>query len=142
MSKFSERLEQLLFYARLNPPQFAEIIGCKRNTINRYLNGSSPKVEIFVRMANYFQCTSEFLLGLEEENSATNFKECPPFSQQLKFLLEHFKISKYKLKQGINIAESAIYSWQNGATSPTMDSVIKIAKFFNRSIDFILGREV
>lgn len=33
-----------------------------------------------------------------------------------------------------------MYYWQIGKSIPTMDSIIKLAKFFNCSIDFVIGR--
>lgn len=142
LSNFAERLSELLFENDLNPPKLAKAIGCKRNTINRYLSGNNmPAVAILIRMADYFACTTDFLLGLEQENYANKFKTCPPFQEQLPFLCRYFDKTKYALQKETKIPESAIYNWQRGKTSPTIDSIIKIAKFFQCTVDFVLGRE-
>ena len=141
-SIFAERLSELLFEAQLNPPAFAKKIGCGRNTINRYLSGNNmPALNIVVRMADFFRCSVDFLMGIEHENHIVNFKNCPPFNEQLNFLCKHFGKTKYQLQKGTQIPESAIYSWQSGHTAPTIESIEKIAEFFGCSMDFILGRE-
>ncbi len=141
-SIFAERLSELLFESQLNPPAFAAKIGCGRNTINRYLSGNNmPALNLVIRMADYFTCSVDFLMGAAQENQNASFKDCPNFSEQLKFLCEHFGKTKYQLQKATQITESAIYSWQSGNTTPTIESIEKIADFFDCSMDFILGRE-
>ena len=41
LSNFSERLSELMNDREINAPKLAEEIGCKRNTINRYLEGKT-----------------------------------------------------------------------------------------------------
>ncbi len=142
LSIFAERLDSLLFDAKLNPPAFAKIIGCGRATINRYLSGMKmPTVEMTVRIADYFQVSADFLLGLEEENLASNFRPYIPFRERLPQLCEKFNITKYQLQKKTGIPESAIYNWQAGRTKPTIESLVRIAESLQCSVDCILGRE-
>lgn len=143
LSKFAETLSELLVLNEMKAPALAKQIGCGRNTINRYLNGNQmPDVEILVRIADYFNCTVDFLMGIDAENKAEKFAKCPPFSNRLGFLCDYFNKTKYALQKGSDIPESAIYSWQRGETSPNIESIIKIAEFFECSVDFVLGREL
>jgi transcriptional regulator with XRE-family HTH domain len=143
MSIFAERLSELLFEKELNAPALAKILGCGQNTINRYLSGNNtPSVNMLLRLADYFQCSSDFLLGLEAENYAHSFNPCPPFRERLPFLCRRFGRTKYALQKGTGIPESAIYNWQRGDSTPSLDNVVKIAEFFDCTVDFVLGREV
>ena len=142
LSIFAERLDSLLFDAKLNPPAFAKIIGCGRATINRYLSGMKmPTVEMTVRIADYFQVSADFLLGLEEENLASNFRPYIPFRERLPQLCEKFNTTKYQLQKKTGIPESAIYNWQAGRTKPTIESLVRIAESLQCSVDCVLGRE-
>lgn len=142
LSKFAERLSELLFENNLNPPAFAKQIGCGRATINRYLSGNyMPTVNMVVRMADYFNCSADFLLGLVEINYQSTFKACPPFKERLNYLCKNFGKTKYQLQKSTKIPESAIYNWQRGQTCPTIDNIIKMSEFFGCSVDFVLGRE-
>ena len=143
LSKFAETLSELLILNEMNAPALAKQIGCGRNTINRYLNGNQmPDVEILIRIADYFNCTVDFLMGIAQENKAKEFAKCPSFNNRLNFLCDHFNKTKYALQKVSGIPESAIYSWQRGETSPNIESIIKIAEFFECSVDFVLGREL
>ncbi len=142
LSIFAERLDSLLFDAKLNPPAFAKILGCGRATINRYLSGTKmPTVEMTVRMADYFQVSTDFLLGLEEENHAKFFCPYIPFRERLPQLCKKFNITKYQLQKKTKIPESAIYNWQAGRTNPTIESVVRIAEALQCTVDCVLGRE-
>lgn len=142
LSIFAERLDSLLFDAKLNPPAFAKILGCGRATINRYLSGlKMPTVEMTVRIADYFQVSADFLLGLEEENHATIFRPYIPFRERLPQICVEFGITKYQLQKKTKIPESAIYNWQAGRTKPTIESIVRIAEVLHCTVDHILGRE-
>ena len=142
VSNFAERLDELRFDRGLTGEQLAHALGVRKNLIYYYLNDKrQPSIKMLVKMADYFQCSTDFLLGLEEENTAKTFKICPPFSEQLQFLLKHFQTNKYRLCKEVPITHSVIYAWQNGTSVPLLDHVLKLAKHFDCSVDFILGRE-
>lgn len=143
MSEFGERLGELLFEKRLNEKQFAEKLGICVSSVSVYLQGKSmPTVASLVKMADYFNCSTDFLLGREEENKSVKFRPCPPFSEQLLFLKKHFKCSAYQIYHNTNIAKSSYYEWLSGESQPLLDNIIKLAEHFDCSVDFILGREV
>ncbi|MDE6211082.1 MAG: helix-turn-helix domain-containing protein [Clostridia bacterium] len=141
LSPFIEKLQDLMIENNLNAPALAKILGCSRASINKYLNGKKiPSLDMSIRMANYFQCTMETLLGIDEENHINDFFPCPLFKDRLPFLCKYFNISRYELCKRINISESVAYYWSKGTTSPSLESVIKIAECLDCSIDFVIGR--
>ena len=141
LSNFAESLSELILQAGLTPGAFAKQIGCGKGTISRYLNAQKmPAVSLLIRMADFFNCSTDYLLGRESEIYPRVFKPTLPFQERLPSLLEELKINKYQLQKKTGIAESAIYDWQRGATAPRVDNLIKIADTFDCSVDFILGR--
>jgi len=141
LSIFAERLDDLLFEANISSLALAKELNCGRATIYRYLQGNRiPTVDMVIRLADYFKCTTDFLLGLEEESYPQEFQQCPPFKDRLAFLLKYFNISKYRLQKLSNVPESAIYNWQNGVFEPKIDNVIRIAKALDCSVDVVIGR--
>lgn len=142
MSEFGERLGELIFEKDLNEKQFAENVGICISCVSVYLQGKSmPTVASLVKIADYFNCSADFLLGREEENKSVKFKPCPPFPEQLLFLKSHFKCSAYQIYHNTNIAKSSYYEWLSGESQPLLDNIIKLAELFDCSVDFILGRE-
>lgn len=143
MSEFGERLGELLFENNLHEKQFAEKLGICVSSVSVYLQGKSlPTVESLVKIANFFHCSIDFLLGREEENKTTKFKPCPPFCEQILFLKKYFKYSAYKIYHNTKIAKSSYYEWVGGERQPKVENVINLADIFECSVDFVLGREV
>ncbi len=142
LSNFVESLSELLMQANLTPSAFAKQIGCGKGTISRYLHEQKvPDVGMLVRMADFFDCSTDYLLGRETDKYPRVFvKPCPSFQERLPYLCKELTITKYQLQKQTGIAESAIYSWQNGKHKPSLDNLIKIAETFDCSLDFILGR--
>ncbi len=143
LSNFAETLSALMFeHNNINGKSLANALGIAAPTITRYLKSErTPSVENLILLADYFNCSIDYLLGLEEENSNLIFKPCPPFSQQLVYLTKYFKLTYYAFYHTVKISESTFFEWKNGTTVPTIDSIIKIAKHFDCRIDFVLGRE-
>lgn len=143
MSKFAETLGDLMFDKNLTVKTFAQSSGINETCITHYLQTKyAPSVGTLIKIADYFNRSTDFLLGLEEENLALTFKSCPPFSEQLVNLKKHFG---YKTSAAFytdaKISKSRYYDWLSGMREPTVDNVIKIAEHFDCRVDFILGRE-
>lgn len=49
-------------------------------------------------------------------------------------------ISAYKIAKETGISQSLISDYKTGTKKPSAENLIKIADFFNCSIDFLLGR--
>lgn len=140
LSNFSERLSELLFENELTPPTLAAQVGCQRLAIYRYLNGSQPSIEMAVRLADFFHCTVDFLIGAVPEDHTAIFITPPPFSEWFPILLDEFKVSRYRLQKLTGISDTIMRNWWNGVKVPSLDSVIKIADALGCSIDHVIGR--
>jgi len=142
LSNFAERLSELIFDAGTNATNLSIELGFANATVNHYVTGRYlPTVESAVKLADYFHCTTDYLLGIDNENYARDFKPCPPFGKRLTELCEHFHVSCYKLQQATGISESVMRYWVRGKTTPSIENVVKIARAFKCSVDFVLGRE-
>ena len=59
--------------------------------------------------------------------------------QRIKELCAERGISINKLESDLGVGYSSIQKWKN-TTSPSMDKIIKVATYFNVSVDYLLGR--
>ena len=139
-SNFVERLKEMMEYANMNALTLSKNLGCGHSSISRYLAGTNPSVEMLVKIADYFQCSTDFLLGLADDYVAETYLPIPPFSERLPQLFSHFKITAYRLQKLTGIAESAMDFWKKGIRTPSIDSVIRIAKALECPVDFVIGR--
>ena len=62
------------------------------------------------------------------------------FGDRLRFLREEKDISQEELGNIINAAKSTISQYELNKRNPDPDTLIKIADFFNASVDWLLGR--
>ena len=93
LSKFAERLDYLMFEKGMNATKLAKTIGVKIPTVTRYLRAErTPSVESLVKIADYFNCSCDYLVGRTDYDYPTVFHTCPPFSSQLIILKNHSNV--------------------------------------------------
>jgi len=142
LSNFVERLSELMGYENLTSTELGKRLGCGNATISHYLSGRYlPTVEMTVKLADYFKCSTDYLLGLTEENYESDFKPCPPFGTRLLEVCNYYEITRAELRRRTGISESVMRYWVRGKTNPTIVNVVRIAEKLNCSVDFVLGRE-
>jgi len=59
------------------------------------------------------------------------------FSNNLKFLREQKKINQQTLAKELNVTLGTISHWENGIRTPNMDTIVKIANYFNVNEDIL-----
>ena len=59
---------------------------------------------------------------------------------RLKELRKHKKISQLKLAMELNTSQNTISRYETGEREPGINELIKIADYFNVSIDYLVGR--
>lgn len=143
LSKLSKRLNELMEEAEVNIPALSEKVNIEQSAILRFTKAERlPSATSLVKLADFFHCTTDYLLGLSDVLDDRTFKQRPPFNEQLSFLLNYFKISKYRLTKETKIAEQTVINWHKGNYEPAIENLIKLSTYFKCSVDFILGREI
>lgn len=61
------------------------------------------------------------------------------FAYNLKYLRLEKGIGQPELAKQIGVSKGIISFWENGLREPTMTSLIKLARFFDVSIDYLVG---
>ena len=67
--------------------------------------------------------------------------ELNKFKDNLRMLRKEYAIGQVQLAQSIGVSKGIISLWENGLREPNMSSLIALAKFFNVSIDYLVGLE-
>ncbi len=63
------------------------------------------------------------------------------FKDNLKMLRKEQNLGQVKLAQILGVSKGMISIWENGLSEPGMTPLIKIAKYFKVSIDYLVGLE-
>lgn len=143
MTILAERMLELMSDCNYSVADVATAINANKSVVYRYLRSErSPRLDILVKLADLFCCTTDFLVGLDSENFSKQFNKPPNFKLRFEHLIEQFGVSKYKLQKDTKISESIIFCWLNGQTQPNLDNLIKLATYFNCTLDYLIGREV
>lgn len=63
------------------------------------------------------------------------------FKDNLKSLRTEKGIGQVELARALGLSKGIISMWENGLREPHMNALIKLADFFNITIDYLVGRE-
>ena len=63
------------------------------------------------------------------------------FQERVKNLRKNSKLSMQQLADLMKVTKSRVNMWENNGTVPRMDVLIRLAKYFNVSTDFLLGND-
>ncbi len=144
LSNFSERLQELMLDRGIIPFELSKETGIPSSTMCNYASTNYlPSYKTLVTLVEYFDCSADFLLGLSEYPKRENqvFLPVVPFEIQFRKALSACGMSQYALQKKTRISWQSFHSWFHGTACPTSDTLVKIAKAMDCSIDFLLGRE-
>ena len=83
----------------------------------------------------------DYLLGLAPYLVDDKLNYTPPFKIAFAQILKERGLTIYQLNKHTKIANARIDDWYHGKRVPTLESVIKLAKYFDCTIDKLLCRE-
>lgn len=63
------------------------------------------------------------------------------YIERIKDLMSEERISQAELARSVGISQSAVCNWLNGKKEPSIDSLWRLADFFDVSVDYIIGRK-
>lgn len=141
LSIFAERLGEYIEEAGLSETALANKIGRSRATVSGIVNASHrPSTATVIALAEYFGCSVDYLLGIEEIPREGGFVGVSSFAERLRKCLKESGKTEYRLKTDLHVSGSLTYRWLHGNVLPNVESLKKLRKFFSCSIDYLLGR--
>ena len=142
LSKLSKRLRELMDEAEIKTPALGEAIHTEPSAITKFLRAERlPSADTLVKLADYFHCTTDYLLGLSDIVDERTFKQRPPFSEQIDVVIKFSQKSQYRFGIEAGISDETFRRWRKGMNEASVETLVKIAKYLKCSVDFVLGRE-
>lgn len=143
MELFRENLKDLVDETGLSLRQLEKESGVSAMQYSRYLRNGIPTIDIVLRIAKYFNCSVDYLFGLDNRKILNSYKtykyDISKFLPRYMELLKSNNISHYKFSKNQPFNESIIRHWQAGRV-PRLDIVYIIANYFGSSMDYLIGR--
>lgn len=116
-------------------------IGVIVSTVSRWRNNAKyMRLSQIVKIANYLDCSLDFLTGRSDEVLDFQPQECPPFYPYLRTLLKIKGVSRNQINTNTRIKSSHFVDWKNGA-DPHILSLIELADYLDVTLDHLVGRE-
>ena len=139
--KLSERLTELMEIRGLTNAELASEINVSSVSISRWKKGTSYILfSNCLKLANYFNCSLDFLVGRSETLIDFTPKSCPPFYSHFRALIKKLGISRNKINRETSIKSSHFVDWKNGS-DPNVFSLIELADYLDITIDCLVGRD-
>ena len=142
LSNLSENLKELMAERSINQVSLAAALGTGRTKLSDIMNGkNAPSYATFLLLIEFFHCSADFLLGLSEEpREEVPYNPVPPFGERIRALLRETGTSQYRFIRQTGLSWSVLHGWLTGTSAPSMDNLVRIAHFFDCSVDELLGR--
>ena len=138
---FSERLIELMQENGLNAEKLSKKLGVAPTIIRRWC---LPQKDIYysnlLQVANYFNCSLDFLCGRSDIVLDFVPKECPPFMEWLPMVIKERGKSTYKIFKDTRIKSSHFALWRKGR-EPLLSSLGILADYLDCSLDRLVGRD-
>lgn len=136
MSVFAEQLKTLRKINGLIQKELAEKLKIKQNSYSDWENGKSePNIEMLVRIADYFDVSLDYLMGGKMKNITEEFSLC------LKKIRMKRKLSQKQIAEELKISQQQYSKWEGGIITPNAETLVRLADYFDVSIDYLLGRK-
>lgn len=141
VSNFSETLSELINERGLTSRAVASTIGVSHGNVSMWTSGSCMlTLTNALRLADFFECSLEFLMGRTSTRLSYTPKDYPPFYERLMNLMKERGISRYRIVKDTSFSNGYFSRWKKGS-SPLMETIITLARYFDCTLDYLVGRE-
>ena len=142
MSNFSERLAELMFENNdIKSEQLGNELGISGATIRRWQSGNQEiLLSNLIKLADYFNCSIDFLAARTENKLDFLPLPCPPFYNAFRSALEANKITRYRFTKETRFKDPFFTKWKKSA-DPHIQTLIEISNYLDISIDCLVGRD-
>ncbi len=138
--EFKERLQELLEEHKINRYALSKKLGVSSTTINGYFNKNYyPEIDIAIKLSRYFKCSLNYLLGLSDINNyCEGLFDSKLFIVRFDLLRKANGLSINAVMEDLKMSEYNYYRWKAGRF-PKTSNLIDVAKYFDVSIDYLVG---
>ena len=146
---FADRLKELMQLNGLSNHKLAKEISVQRKSIINWLNGINyPRYDAFIRLANFFNVSTDYFVGISDDYGKDNYYSRIPIDAVQPWLIKILKdymesgvITKYALVKRLSMEQSTLERWLKKGAMPEVSVLIRIAEKTSKSLDYLLGRE-
>lgn len=142
-----ERLREIRKAAKMSRQDLANALGVHYTAVSAWERDIYPLVRRLIKLCDVLQVTSDYLLGTTSvyyktegagiRDDALTKKE---IGDRIRAERKLLKITQAEAGNRIGVKQTVYATWEKGQQYPEVKNLIAIARCFDVSIDYILGR--
>lgn len=136
---FLNNLKELLELRGMSMREFSNAVKINRRTIYRWFETRSPKPASLIKIADYFNCSIDYLLGRSDNINFFPSIKRTNFLSRYKILRDKSGFNDYKISSLCQMSSGTISNWKED-TLPEFEVLIKLCEIFDCSVDYLVGR--
>lgn len=137
---FLDNLRELMEDGNINIPGLAVAIGRNKSAISRWFHERYlPDPSTLIALADYFGCSVDYLFGLSDSVGFVSVPDERRFYERFTELRDGAGVTDYRVAKECNLQKSTVSKWKE-VERPEAVSLYRLAKFFDCSMEFLLGR--
>ena len=139
MDLFQDNLKDLIVESGKSLRQLEKEMGVSSSQLSRYLKGTIPSLAVLNKIANFFDCSIDFLVGIieEKEHYSNVAYDANKFLKNYNKYLKENNTTHWKFAKENNFNEAVIRHWKNGET-PKTATLITIAVAMGITIEELM----
>ena len=133
MTKINEGIKRYRKENHLSQEKLAQILGYKKNAISQWETGKrEPNLDCILKMAFYFNVSIDNLINNKQNTEGKMINN-----------LRNIRVKNNKTQSDIakltGFNQTYVSKWENGEREPDIATLIKLANYFNVSVDELVG---
>ena len=142
----SERIKKLRKELNVTQNKVAIYIGVARATYTNYENGNKkPPYEQLIKLSEFFNVSTDYLLCITDTKNVycklNTTQYTLEFGERIKELRNARKTTQKEMADILGIDRSTYNGYETNKTKPSYEILLKLADYFNVSIDLLTGRD-
>ena len=146
MDTFARRLREQREKRGISQNEMASILNIKETAYQHYEYGRvKPKVETLTKMAEFFEVSTDFLLGLTDNNETKRSKFEDNIKKSIATILraerKRIGITQKQMADQLNLGYTTYQQYENCKRMPLNELLVHMANYFHIEMDMLLGRK-
>lgn len=141
VEKFKHTLKDLMEQKGIGVVELAKDLNTSRFVVHKWLTQAKDmRFDSLLKLANYFNCSIEYLCGRTDVYLGYVPKEPPKFSDRLREVLAEHGVTSYRLFKDTKIMATHLHQWKYNH-NPMLSNLEIIADYLGVTIDYLIGRD-
>ena len=145
--KIADKIKQIRKESGKSQQEMSDILGLPRYIIANWEQGrSAPALEDIAKISECFNCSTDYLLGREDDTSNNAFFPEYIETKKGKFgnILRQFRkergLTQEELAEKMGLKYYNIGDWERGKCEPCVSDLKQLAEIFDVTVDYLVGR--